>query len=217
MLALSSTAVQSLSCCLSITEWQHMSESEDNQSIISHHCAAMILVVDTEDGSLLKPSECKAFLSQSVAWRYIFKYVIQKRLKKRKKKKKAQSQDPHYVFSGIIDHSAQQYNLFHLKSLCAAIYMQRYHFSRINEIEMWLHIKVYTSRDLWRVSLAVHGIREVVSIKALSEILLRKVFAAFNSLQMLISSYFWTKDLLAHGFPKPFKHFLWRFYCDLSE
>lgn len=64
-----------------------MSESEDNQSIISHHCAAMILVVDTEDGSLLKPSECKAFLSQSVARRYIFKYVIQKRLKKRKKKK----------------------------------------------------------------------------------------------------------------------------------
>lgn len=68
--------------------------------------------------------------------------------------------------------------------------MQRYHFSRINEIEMWLHIKVYTSRDLWRVSLAVHGIREVVSIKALSEILLRKVFTVFNSLQMLISSYF---------------------------
>lgn len=77
-----------------------MSESEDNQSIISHHCAAMILVVDTEDGSLLKPSECKAFLSQSVARRYIFKYVIQKRLKKKEKKKKHSPKIP-TMFSAV--------------------------------------------------------------------------------------------------------------------
>lgn len=55
---------------------------------------------------------------------------------------------------------------------------------------MWLNIKVYTSEDLWIVSLAAHGIREVVSIKALRRILLGKVFTVFNSLRMLISSYF---------------------------
>lgn len=30
---------------------------------------------------------------------------------------------------------------------------------------MWLHMKVYTSQDLWSISLAVRGIREVVGIK----------------------------------------------------
>lgn len=91
----SSAAARRSSCRLSITEWQHMSETEDNQSIISHHCTMMILLVDTKDISLLKPLGAKLLFSVAVSGLriHLMLFFFLKSLFQ-----KIQSQGPRYVF-----------------------------------------------------------------------------------------------------------------------
>lgn len=135
----SSAAARCSSSCLSITEWQHTSETEDNQSIISHHCAMMILLVDTEDISLLKPLSEKLFFCFSEWFEDKKKALCSKKYSPRVPNMFSEM----IIFRGIIDHAAQQYNLFYLTSLSALQFICR---GTIlvgkNEIAMWLTIKV---------------------------------------------------------------------------
>lgn len=74
-----------------------MSETEDDQSIISHHCAMMILPLDTKEYITFKTSECKAlfFIVAVSGLRTHRKICIAKR---RSLFQKIQSQGPDMFF-----------------------------------------------------------------------------------------------------------------------
>lgn len=107
--------------CLSITAWQQTSKTQDNQSIISLRCTPMIPLPDTKDISRYRQSGGLKIRSA----------FLQKGLVSKNKIKNPQSRRPPLCFVKLSfsgyhrSHCSQQCNLFHLKTLCSAIYIQR--------------------------------------------------------------------------------------------
>lgn len=120
---------------------------------------------DTEDMSLRKPQAQSAFVVAVSGLRTHLKIRTSGKEKKKKKKstpcrKKYSPKIPDMfskmiIFRGIIDHTAQQYNLFHLTSFSALLFICRGNVLVGKKLDSnVVEHKSYTSYDIWIVSLA---------------------------------------------------------------